>query len=225
MAKAPKRAARPTAPKHSAAPKKAPPAARKPAARRAAPATTEAPAAAPLLDRLAAQSGLDAATLLDRALRAFAAAHGLTAAEASPVAAPAPAAAAAPTPAVRAPAAKAAKAAAPVPAAADDGKALGPEVRLYIHGLGRPPQEMIKDTYVIGSSKKCDLWVNGPKIETNHLRIDRYGAKYFMTDLQTAGGTKIGSETLTAPREIKHEDSVYLAGYHRVRFYLLSGTD
>jgi hypothetical protein len=216
MAKVSPKSSRPTAPGKTKKPVSA--------ARKAAPKTssrrTRAPAdAAPLVDRLAAATGLDRETLLERALRAFAAAHGLDAPAAQPVReAPAP------IPVVIAAPPRPAPAANPAPVASE-APALAANVRLYVHGLGRPPQEMIRDTYVIGSSKKCDLWVNGPKIETNHLRIDRVGDKYFMTDLNTAGGTRMGSEQLVGQREIKHEDSVYLANYHRVRFYLVGGPE
>ena len=87
--------------------------------------------------------------------------------------------------------------------------------------IGRPPQEMIEDTYFIGSSPRSDLWVNVPTIETHHLRIDRINDRYYATDLNTERGTVVDGERLTGPREIKHEDSYFLSGFHRIRFYVL----
>jgi len=162
-----------------------------------------------------------------RALRAFAAAMGVQVpAEAPPAAAPAPA---------RAPkAAKAAAAAEPAagppktaPSRPSDGNGpegppLAPSMRIYVHGAGRPPIEMIEDAYVIGSSPKCDLWVNGPQIETRHLQITREGSRYFAQDLGSEHGTFFGDGTLMTERhELADKDELFLAKYHRIRFYLI----
>lgn len=162
-------------------------------------------------DALALKLGLERDTILLRALDAFSAAHGLR------TFAP-------PTEVVRTPPPDHA---APAPAAAetaseDEAPALAPAVRLYVHGNGRPPQEMIRDTYVIGSSNRADLWVNMPKIDTRHVKISREGTRYFLEDLGSDAGTVINGEKLKGRHELRHEDSIFLAGYHRVRFYLLA---
>src|SRR5690606_25740859 len=73
------------------------------------------------------------------------------------------------------------------PAAGDEPPALASDVRLYVHGIGRAPAEMIQDTFFIGSSPKCDLWVNGPKIGARHVRIVREGNRYFAENLADSG--------------------------------------
>lgn len=98
--------------------------------------------------------------------------------------------------------------------------ALGPPVRLYIHPPARPPQEMINDTFVIGASPKADLWLKYPTLEAQHLRIVREGSRYFAEDVGTQKGSIVHGERVTR-YEIKHEDDIFLAGFLRVRFYLV----
>lgn len=212
------------------------PAAKKPSPKSSAKRATKALAAfAPetdpdaLAERLARATGLATEALLDRALRAFAVAHGVAieqapAAEAAPLPPPALKVAPADPVAPAAPLPPAAPIAPVVPVAApDETPSLSTGNRLYVHGIGRPPIEMIRDTFFIGSSPKGDLWVNAPGIDTRHLRIDRVDGKYIATDMNTEKGTVLHGERLTGPVEVKHEDSFYLGGYHRVRMYVIDG--
>lgn len=183
---------------------------KKPVARRAprpvgkTTARPSAPDASSLLTTLARQTGLSEAVVLERALSAFATAHGLAVSpNEKPTVEPTPT----PAPEVSLP---------------DDSHlpALGPEVRLYVHPPGRPPQEMIGDTFVIGASSRCDLTLNYPTLESRHLRIVREGRRYFAEDLDTIKGTVIHGERITR-YELAHEDDLYLGGYLKVRVYLL----
>jgi hypothetical protein len=165
---------------------------------------------------LAASLHLDTDELLARAVEAFAVAHGRTAIVSDTNKAAEIPAASTPEPAPTL------RAASRHVSVQDEPPALAPDVRLYVHGNGRPPQEMIGERYTIGSSNRCDLWVNMPKVETKHLRITREGHRYFAEDLGTEAGTVYGGRRLEGRHEIKHEDSLFLAGYHRIKFYLLS---
>lgn len=157
------------------------------------------------LAELARQTGLPEAVVLERALAAFATAHGLGSA-------PAPVKLIPPPPAP----------VADEPTYPDDSQhpALGPDVRLYVHPPGRPPQEMIADTFVIGASSRCDLTLKYPTVEMRHVRIVREGRRYFAEDLDTTKGTVIHGQKITR-YELAHEDDMYLAGFLKVRVYLL----
>lgn len=181
--------------------------ARKPARKAARKSTTPAPSdTTSLLAALARQSGLSESVVLERALSAFAAASGFAPALVSaPVVQP-------PSPAPEA----------PEQTYPDDSHlpALGPDVRLYVHPPGRPPQEMIADTFVIGASSRCDLTLKYPTVEMRHVRIVREGRRYFAEDLDTTKGTVIHGNKITR-YELAHEDDMYLAGFLKVRVYLL----
>ncbi len=190
------------------------PASRKPAAKVPAPRPTPPRAGPPealSLAELARATGLTETLVLDRALAAFARAHGLDRVAVERGSQP-PAPPLAPRPAARPEKRAPAQAAPP----------LAPPVRLYVKCPGRPPQEMIGDTFVVGSSQKCDLWVSSPRIETRHLRIVREGTRYFAEDLRSGAGTVFDGRPLTGRHEIAHEDRLFLAGYHELRFYLLA---
>lgn len=228
--------------------KPAPKPAAKSAARK--PATKKSPAKRPmaaaavtaddLLTQLASHTRLSRDEVLDRALRSLAAATGfafasptvtaplVVAAPVQPAPAPGKKAIAAPTPPPErlehvpldlAPIEPAAPVANKLPDY-DNPPALAPDVRLYVHGVGRPPTEMMKDVFIIGTGPKSDLQVLAPKIEARHLRIERDGRQYFATDL-TESKTILHGVQIAARQELKHEDTLYLAGFHRVRVYLV----
>lgn len=173
------------------------------------------PAATPdLLETLVRATRLDREEVLRRALGAFAAAHGV------------PTGSVGQQSGIELPPMEVVSSSRPSPAANGGGEpdpeALAPDVRLYIHGKGRAPQEMIGEAYFVGSHQKCDLWVNLPRIETRHLRVIREGNRYFVEDLATSGGTLFGDgRPLVGRHELAHEDVLFLAGYHQVKFYLL----
>lgn len=181
---------------------------KKPAAKRTAARQSKATQTESLLTLLAHQSRLPPETVMERALLAFAAVQGIATPE--PVL---------PTP-IEPPAAALPRV--DVTEFPDDSHlpSLAPDVRLYIHPPGRPPQEMIEDAFTIGASPKCDLWLKYPTIEAQHLRIVREGARYFAEDVGTQKGSIVHGERITR-YEIKHEDDIFLGGFLRVRFYLV----
>jgi hypothetical protein len=146
-----------------------------------------------LRGRLAKALGLDEAEVELRALRQMAAALALTPD-------PEPAAAA------RAPEA--------VPSALPQ--------RLYLALDGRGldgrgmPFEVIDLPCIVGSSRRASVWINSPRIETNHLRITQGDAGWVVEDLGTEHGTYFGGERIRK-RVLRDGDELKLAGYLRLR--------
>jgi hypothetical protein len=146
-----------------------------------------------LRGRLAKVLGLDEAEVELRALRQMAAALGLSREEAP--AADRPATASAPT-------------------------ALPRRLYLALDGRGLDgrgmPFEVIDLPCIVGSSRKASVWINSPRIETNHLRITQGDEGWVVEDLQTEHGTYFGGERIRQ-RVLRDGDELKLAGYLRVR--------
>jgi hypothetical protein len=144
-----------------------------------------------LRGRLAKALGLDEAEVQLRALRQMAAALGL-----SPERAPA------------------------VPASPPAPAALPRRLYLALDGRGLDgrgmPFEVIDLPCIVGSSRKASVWINSPRIETNHLRITQGDEGWVVEDLDTEHGTYFGGERIQQ-RVLRDGDELKLAGYLRVR--------
>lgn len=173
-----------------------------------------------LLAQLANTTGLSADQVLARALASFATAHGFTASASQPAPVTLETSTPAKKPRQEKPSAQAVSSTEPEPFDDSHLPSLAPAVRLYVHAAGRIPQEMLNDTYIIGASPKCDLTLRYPQIEAQHLRIVREGSRYFAEDVGTTKGSIVHSEKVTR-YEIQHEDDIFLAGFLKVRFYLV----
>jgi hypothetical protein len=94
--------------------------------------------------------------------------------------------------------------------------------RLYVAMDGRGldgrgmPFEVIDLPCIIGSSKRANVWINSPQIETNHLRITQSDGGWLLEDLGTAHGTFLGGKRIKQ-RELRDGDEFQLAGYLRLR--------
>ena len=94
--------------------------------------------------------------------------------------------------------------------------------RLYLLLDGRGldgrgmPIEVIKLPCVIGSEKRCDVWINSPQIETRHLQITHQGEGWVLEDLGSEAGTFLGDKKIKR-RVIQNGDEYRLAGYLRLR--------
>ncbi len=94
--------------------------------------------------------------------------------------------------------------------------------RLYLLLDGRGldgrgmPIEVIDLPCVIGSSKKCNVWINMTQIETHHLQITHGDSGWVIEDLNSEHGTTIGDQKLKR-RVIQNGDEYRLAGYVRLR--------
>lgn len=154
---------------------------------------------AKLLERLAKATGASRGELELRALRELSASLGLgaTPAAAKPVAA---------------------RPSTPAPAAGSRG--LPQRLYLLLDGRGLDgrgmPVEVIDLPAVIGSGKRCTVWVNSPGIETRHLQITHGDEGWILEDLGSEKGTLLGDEPVTR-RTIADGDEYRLAGYLRLR--------
>ena len=116
---------------------------------------------------------------------------------------------------------KAAAAAPSVPPSAVEHSSYLPK-RLYLHLDGRGldgrgmPVEVIDLPCVIGSSKRCNVWVNSTQIETRHLQISDGPSGPVIEDLGSEHGTLFEGKPLKK-RVIQSGDEYLLAGYLRVR--------
>ena len=94
--------------------------------------------------------------------------------------------------------------------------------RLYLLLDGRGldgrglPVEVIELPCVIGSSKKCNVWINMTQIETRHLQITHGDTGWVIEDLNSEHGTLFGDQKLKR-RMIQNGDEYRLAGYVRLR--------
>jgi hypothetical protein len=94
--------------------------------------------------------------------------------------------------------------------------------RLYLLLDGRGldgrglPIEVIDLPCVIGSSKKCNVWINMTQIETRHLQVTHGDTGWVIEDLNSEYGTTIGDQKLKR-RVIQNGDEYRLAGYVRLR--------
>lgn len=94
--------------------------------------------------------------------------------------------------------------------------------RLYLLLDGRGldgrgmPIEVIDLPCIIGSGKKCNVWINSPQIETRHLQITHGENGWVIEDLGSEHGTLIGEQKLKR-RVIQNGDEYRLAGYLRLR--------
>ena len=102
-------------------------------------------------------------------------------------------------------------------------KGLGPlPQRLYLLLDGRGLDgrgmgiEVIDLPTIVGSDKRCSVWVNSPQIETRHLQIWREGESWLLEDLGTAKGTYLNDLRIKR-RLVQHGDEYRLAGYLRLR--------
>ena len=94
--------------------------------------------------------------------------------------------------------------------------------RLYLAMDGRGldgrgmPVEVIDLPCVIGSEKRCSVWINSPQIETRHLQITHTGEGWVLEDLGSEHGTFFGDKRIQR-HVIKSGDEFHLAGYLRLR--------
>ena len=94
--------------------------------------------------------------------------------------------------------------------------------RLYLAMDGRGldgrgmPQEVIDLPCIVGSGKKCTVWINAPQIETQHLRITHGDEGWVLEDLGTEHGTFMNDKRITR-RVLADGDEFRLAGYLRLR--------
>ena len=94
--------------------------------------------------------------------------------------------------------------------------------RLYLLLDGRGldgrgmPIEVIDLPCVIGTGRRCNVWINSPQIETQHLKITHGDQGWLLEDMGSEHGTFMGDKKI-ARRVIQNGDEFRLAGYLRLR--------
>jgi pSer/pThr/pTyr-binding forkhead associated (FHA) protein len=79
---------------------------------------------------------------------------------------------------------------------------------------GREIDRVLKDRFVIGRGKHCDLVVNSAKVSREHAAITREGDAYFIEDLGSSNGTWFDQQRI-ARRRIEEGDE-YLISAERL---------
>ena len=75
-----------------------------------------------------------------------------------------------------------------------------------------------KETFVIGRHSACDIAVANPKLSREHLRIDRSGERFLVSDCGSSNGTELNYNPLVEPVEVMNGDRADLGGGLEVEF-------
>ena len=109
---------------------------------------------------------------------------------------------------------------APPPSADAAASPLPRRLYLLLDGRGLDgrgmPVEVIDLPCVIGSGRRCNVWINSPQIETRHVQISQGERGWVLEDLGSEHGTFFEGKKI-ARREIRHGDEYRLANYLRLR--------
>ena len=75
---------------------------------------------------------------------------------------------------------------------------------------GRELERVVKDRFVIGRGKHCDLIINSGKVSREHAAIVRSGADWFIEDLGSSNGTWFDKRRISR-RQIQDGDEYYIS--------------
>jgi FHA domain-containing protein len=95
-------------------------------------------------------------------------------------------------------------------APADPGVASPASRALVLMAGGRELGRVVKDRYLIGRGKHCDLVIHSGKVSREHAAITREGADYFIADLGSSNGTWFGKRRITR-RQIQEGDEYFIS--------------
>jgi hypothetical protein len=89
-----------------------------------------------------------------------------------------------------------------------------PEVRsgprtLVLFADGKELERVVKDRFIIGRGKHCDLIINSGKVSREHVAITREGGEYFIEDLGSSNGTWHDKRRITR-RQIEDGDEYFI---------------
>src|SRR5690348_16933285 len=76
---------------------------------------------------------------------------------------------------------------------------------------GRELGKVLKDRFIIGRGKHCDLVIHSGKVSREHAAITRQGSDYFIEDLGSSNGTWFEKRRITR-RQIEEGDEYYISG-------------
>ena len=74
---------------------------------------------------------------------------------------------------------------------------------------GRELDRVVKDRFLIGRGKHCDLIINSGKVSREHAAITREGSVWFIEDLGSSNGTWFDKRRISR-REIQDGDEYYI---------------
>jgi hypothetical protein len=77
---------------------------------------------------------------------------------------------------------------------------------LVLLSEGRAPDRVIKDRFVIGRGKHCDLIINSAKVSREHAVITREGPSYFIVDLGSSNGTWFEKRRISRRQVLEGDD-------------------
>jgi hypothetical protein len=86
---------------------------------------------------------------------------------------------------------------------------------LYLTMDGAEPQAVVKDRFVIGRGKHCDLVINSGKVSREHAVIVREGNDFFIEDLGSSNGTWFNKQRIKR-RQVQDGDEYFICS-ERVR--------
>ena len=89
------------------------------------------------------------------------------------------------------------------------GDPTGGSKTLVLLAEGRELDRIIKDRFLIGRGKHCDLIINSGKVSREHAAITREGAEYFIEDLGSSNGTWHDKRRISR-RQIQEGDEFFI---------------
>ena len=75
---------------------------------------------------------------------------------------------------------------------------------------GRELGKVLKDRFIIGRGKHCDLVIHSGKVSREHAAITRQGSDYFIEDLGSSNGTWFEKRRITR-RQIEEGDEYHIS--------------
>jgi hypothetical protein len=96
-----------------------------------------------------------------------------------------------------------------VPPPPGEGAADAASRTLVLFAEGRELDRVIKDRFVIGRGKHCDLIINSGKVSREHAAITREGPSYFIEDLGSSNGTWFDKRRI-GRRQIQDGDEYFI---------------
>ncbi len=86
--------------------------------------------------------------------------------------------------------------------------------------LKRIPVEAEK--FTVGRHSENDLSVPNGKLSRDHLKIDRFGDIFIVSDCDSSNGTTLNGADLTEPTHLKNEDQINLGGGLEIEVEIIS---
>lgn len=90
------------------------------------------------------------------------------------------------------------------------------ERALYLVTDGRETEKIVKDRYLIGRGKHCDLVINSGKVSREHAALVREGDEFFLQDLDSSNGTWFNKQRIKK-RKIEDGDEFFICS-DKVKF-------